>query len=621
MEDNDLDSLNNFAKDSASTVIPLLLTRMAAQGHDDDDEDAGDEWTPSMAAATCLSLYAGCVRDDILKVPTLLRFIEENLASVDWHFREAAVMAFGSILEGPSEELLKPMTLATFPALFRLMRDDSVSVRDTNMWALGRICELHPTFIPLEHAEQLAASMAGGLTQPPRVACSSAWAVMHLMLRVSREEEYQQQRQQHEQGNECLALFSRVLPRLTSMLLEAAQRSDADEAGLRPAAYEALAEIISAAPVQSIDPIWLGQLCDFIITGPLEGSIRGAVEALAVEDQVRCSEIQSSCLAIIGVLVRQARAINAPNGMNWNRLGAAMLGVAQAGAAGKTAVTSLEDLFVCLGALVGELGDWNEAGGQAAAGAFAAPFLPFVMGALARPDEAQLCRVVVGLVSDIARAAHGTPTVVNNLDALVIGLERILQSPACNRELKPPAITALGDLAASVGGLIWCAPSKSSSSGSSHLSTSMTIFAAAGSIEIVDEEDLDEVDFVCELRLALVEAVTWMIQGAKDESSNIPIEPVLLALNPFLSGQLIPWLHNRITPWCLRELGQGSSVDPRLLDQIIRATSGLIGDLAKVVPDSKKALKPLAKEFLRIESSVIGDQTRQTQRWALSIIQ
>ena len=591
---------------------------MAAQAHDDEDEDAGDEWTPAMAAATCLSLYAACVRDDLLRLPALLRFIEENLASVDWHFREAAVMAFGSILEGPKEELLQPLTLATFPALFRLMHDDSISVRDTNMWALGRICELHPAFIPLEHAEQLAASMAAGLRQPPRVACSSAWALMHLMLRVS-----QGQRSGDDDGQSSTTqLYSRILPQLTSMLLEAAQRSDADEAGLRPAAYESLAEIISAAPVGSIEGNWLGQLSEFVVSGPLEGSIRGAVEALAVEDQVRCSEIQSSCLALVGVLIRQARAINAPAALNWNRLGAAMLGVAQAGAAGKTAVTSLEDLFVCLGALVGELGDWEEAGGKAAAGAFAAPFLPFVMGALARPDEAQLCRVVIGVVSDIARAAHGTPTIVGHVDALVAGLERILQSPAAGRELKPPAITALGDLAASVGGLIWCQPSAGGSgSNQSHLSTSMNIFAAAGAIEIVDDEDLEEVDFICELRLALIEAITWMIQGAKDESTNAPLEPVLMALNPFLSGQLIPWLLNRITPWCLRELGQGSNLDPRLLDQIIRACSGLIGDLASTLPESKKALKPLAKEFLRIETDLIGDQTRQTQRWALSMIQ
>ena len=42
----------------------------------------------------------------------------------------------------------------------------------------------------------------------------------------------------------------------------------------------------------------------------------------------------------------------------------------------------------------------------------------------------------------------------------------------------------------------------------------------ASEIGIVDEEDLDEVDFVCELRLALIEAVTWIIQGSKDDATG-----------------------------------------------------------------------------------------------------
>lgn len=344
-EGHEHDQLNNFARDSAGTVVPLLLTRMASQGHDDDEEGVDDEWTPAMAAATCLSLYAGCVRDGLLSLGPLLKFIEQNLSSTDWHFREAAVMAFGCVLEGPRRELLQPLALATFPALFRLLHDPSVSVRDTNMWALGRVCELHPTFIPLEHTEQLAASLAGGLRQAPRIATSASWAIMHLFLRIVGEDS---------QGSRELA--ARILPQLTQLLLEAAGRNDADEAGLRAAAYEALTECLNAAPEEALTAAWLCGLLDYILGG-LEASVRGVVEALAVEDQVRCSEIQSSCLALVGVLVRQSRPLDAP--LNWNRLGAAMMGVAQAGAQGRTAVTSLEDLFGLLGVIMDEMSEWR----------------------------------------------------------------------------------------------------------------------------------------------------------------------------------------------------------------------------------------------------------------------
>ena len=38
-----------------------------------------------------------------------MTFIAQNIESQSWQNREAAVMAFGSILEGPSPENLKPL--------------------------------------------------------------------------------------------------------------------------------------------------------------------------------------------------------------------------------------------------------------------------------------------------------------------------------------------------------------------------------------------------------------------------------------------------------------------------------------------------------------------------------
>ncbi len=46
-----------------------------------------------MAAGTCLALFAQCVENDI--VAPIVPFVEQNIRNADWHFREAAVMAFG----------------------------------------------------------------------------------------------------------------------------------------------------------------------------------------------------------------------------------------------------------------------------------------------------------------------------------------------------------------------------------------------------------------------------------------------------------------------------------------------------------------------------------------------
>lgn len=592
-----------FARDSAGTVVPILLTRMASQSHEDDDEDAGDEWTPAMAAATCLSLYASVVADDLLKLPALRRFIEENLASTDWHFREAAVLAFGSILEGPRRELLEPLALNTFPALFRLFVDPSISVRDTNMWALGRVCEFHPRFIPLEHAEQLAGSLAAGLKQPARVAASAAWALLHLVRRIALGTHGPvEERQAHE-------MLTRILPQLAMMLMEAAQRPDGDEASLRSAAFEVLTSILSEIPGQ-IDQNLLLNLISHVLNF-LSSSIQLVNGALSVDEQVRGSDIQSSCVGLLATAIKRAGAANiAP--ATWDCLGGAFLAIAQAGAAGKTAITSLEDLFLALGSL---LTNTSEAGAGDLAVSLAGPFMPYVLGILARPDEAQLCRVVIGFVSDVARACKASVPVTHNLDPLVVSLQRILQSPTCQRDLKPLAITALGDLAGAVGGPVWCS--------SAHFSSTFAILGMACGISIADEEDLDEVDFFCELRLALIESVTWIVQGSKDDQSGSVNQNVANALHSPVMTIVVPFLVSQLAPWCSRELGAGSVVEPSLLDDIIRTASGLIGDLADLYPGKsnvRAALKPLAKDFLQIVSDKISESTEATQKWAFNLL-
>lgn len=85
------------------------------------DEDVDeDEWNQSMAAAICLQLLASCTGNQI--VPHVLPFVKENILNADWKFREAAVMAFGSILEGPDPETVGPVVTMVNSAYFNLFK-------------------------------------------------------------------------------------------------------------------------------------------------------------------------------------------------------------------------------------------------------------------------------------------------------------------------------------------------------------------------------------------------------------------------------------------------------------------------------------------------------------------
>lgn len=150
----------------------MLLTKQ----EEDADED---EWNVSMAAGTCLSLLAGAVQDSI--VGPVIPFIEGNIKSEDWHHREAAVMAFGSILEGPDPEVLTPLVNQALPLLIDMMADANVQVKDTTAWTLGRICDtLINTIKPDVHLHPLIQALVTGLRDTPRIVANCCWALMNL---------------------------------------------------------------------------------------------------------------------------------------------------------------------------------------------------------------------------------------------------------------------------------------------------------------------------------------------------------------------------------------------------------------------------------------------------------
>lgn len=54
-------------------------------------------------------LLSTCCEDDV--VPHVLPFIREHIENPDWRYRDASVMAFGSILEGPDLTQLKALVM------------------------------------------------------------------------------------------------------------------------------------------------------------------------------------------------------------------------------------------------------------------------------------------------------------------------------------------------------------------------------------------------------------------------------------------------------------------------------------------------------------------------------
>jgi importin subunit beta-1 len=136
-----------------------------------------------MAAATCLTLLAQTVADAI--VPAVLQFIESNIKAQDWHQREAAVMTFGSILEGPDPDVLKTLVTQALPVLIDMMSDENTHVKDTTAWTLGRVCDMVPEAIRIdEQLHLLISAFVNGLEDKPRIVSNCCWGLMNLADRL-----------------------------------------------------------------------------------------------------------------------------------------------------------------------------------------------------------------------------------------------------------------------------------------------------------------------------------------------------------------------------------------------------------------------------------------------------
>lgn len=99
------------------------------------------------------------------------------LCSFPLRFRDASLMAFGSILGGLDTATLKPLVEQAMPTLIELMYDSSVIVRDTAAWTFGRICEIIPeAAINETFLKPLLEAFINGLKAEPRVAANVCWA-------------------------------------------------------------------------------------------------------------------------------------------------------------------------------------------------------------------------------------------------------------------------------------------------------------------------------------------------------------------------------------------------------------------------------------------------------------
>ncbi|CAK7274548.1 karyopherin Kap95 [Sporothrix epigloea] len=547
----------NFARVATSEVVPALLNLLTKQ----DEDAADDEYSVSRAAYQCLTLYAQAVGSAIM--PHIIQFVESNLRQEDWHQRDAAVSAFGAVMEGPGEAVLEPIIRSALGILIGMTDDPSIQVRDSTAFTLGRITENCPHAIdPDTHLTPLIESLFRGLMSNPKMAASCCWALMNLAERFA-----------GDMGAPQNLLTQHFSQSVTQLLTVTAVENGAESA-VRTAAYEVLSTFVVNAAQDSLQDI--ANLSDVILKR-LEETIPLQSQVVSVEDKITLEDMQTSLCTVLQAIVSRLDKEIAPQG---DRIMSGLLQILQ-NSAGKSSVP--EVVFAAIGSLANALEEEFVK--------YMEVFAPFLIKALGNQEESTLCSMSIGLVSDITRSMgmNSQPWCDSFMNLLLTNLS----STTLSNQFKPAILQCFGDIAGAIGGHF-----------ESYLSVVAQVLQQAATVSAGSDGSYEMFDYIISLREGIMDAWGGII-GAMTSSQKTDV------LQPYV--QPIFQLLNVI------------SNDGNRSEALMRSAMGVIGDLAEAFPNGQLSEALRQEWVLRLVKETrtnrdYSQRTIETARWARELV-
>lgn len=553
-----------YAKGALQYLVPILMHILTKQ-EDNDDED---DWNPCKAAGVCLMLMASCCEDSI--VPYVLPFVKDNIKNPNWRLRDAAVMAFGSILEGPNPQNLKPLVVQAMPMLIELMRDTSVIVKDTAAWTISRVADLiAEAAINEAYLKPLLEVLVEGLTAEPRVAANVCWAFTSLA-----EAAYESAETSDENTDPETYCLSSYFEPIVQKLLETTDRGDGAQANLRNAAYEALMEMVKNSPKDCYVTV---QKATMVILERLQTVLQMESHIQNSSDRAQYNDLQSLLCATLQSVLRKMTADDAPRISDI--IMAALLQMFNSSSCKSGGVQ--EDALMAVGTLVEVLGDTFLK--------YMDAFQPFLILGLSNHAEYQVCSAAVGLVGDISRGLGSK--VLPYCDEIMAMLISILGDNSVYRSVKPEVLSVFGDIALALGPQF-----------KKYLEIVLSTLCQASQAQI-EQADYDMIDYINELREGCLEAYTGIVQGLKGDGTNV---------NPADVQVVFPHVTHMIQ--FITHIAQ----DPHHSDANIGACAGLVGDLITVFGTSILHLldKDPITELLSLCRRSKTTKTKALAQWA-----
>uniref|UniRef100_A0A7S4SW61 Importin N-terminal domain-containing protein n=1 Tax=Alexandrium monilatum TaxID=311494 RepID=A0A7S4SW61_9DINO len=546
---------HNLIKQALTHLVPLLNETLTRQQYEEDD----DTWNLAMAAGTCLTLVAQVVQDDC--VDLVLSFVQANFVNPDWKYREAAVLAYGSIMEGPSSEKMRPLVMQSYPRLVMALNDQSVAVRDTVSWALGRMAQFHPTIMPVR---ELMPVLSEKLRDVPRVAANVCWVVQ-----VIAESQPGAPAAQAGQPPATTAL-SEIFTDIAQSLLEVVARPDADERQLRMAGYNALSVLVSRA----------GSDCHGHMELLVQEMLRHLMSSFKNVD--RECELQGYICGVLTALVQRLRERILPAAEQVMEGSIRVITAYQQVKGGAQVLQ--EEALLLVAAVANAVGANFER--------FMPVFATHLRVGLQSYDDVQVCLMATGVVGDLCRALEGK--IITYCDTILQILYANLQNSAVDRKIKAAIMSCFGDVALAITGEF-----------EKYLNPVMQMLREASLTRLSHGPAYNEewVEYLNSLREGVLEAYTSIIHGLR-ESNKLHLfkEHVNFVL----------------------EFVKVVSEEPSPSEPVMKAAVGVVGDLvfafqAELTTHIIHA--PFLMNLVEYSARCQDPGTRQTGSWLQSLLQ
>ncbi|KAK9464375.1 armadillo-type protein [Lipomyces arxii] len=516
----------DFAKYAINEVLPTLLELLTRQ----EEYAADDDWNASMAAAACLQLFAEDTGSAVVNLT--LQFVEVNIQQQDWRKREAAVMAFGSILEGPDHGTLAHVIGQALPPMLNLMSDSVLQVKDTVAWCLGRIADLVIEGINKEtHLPAIMKALIVGFQDHPKVLTNCCWTLINLTEQLGQDGQFAE--------TTAISPYYEVL---LKGLLDASLRTNADPAARTPT-YEAIGVLVSFC---AADTLPLVANLSAVIVERLEQSLVAQTQLVGSDDRSNLEELQISLLSVLTNIVRR---VSPSDRASLDRLMTLLVSMLQ-----QKLPNSLieEDIFIAIGSVAGAA--------QEQFSVYLEVFVPFLTKAL-EDAESPTCNTAVGLVADLAVALGAQ--IEPYCDMFMNIFLSNLQNADVRRDVKVSILSCFGDIASAIGPVF-----------EKYLTVVMQVLVQASSLRKEADSPYDIVEYIEQLRQAILDAYAGIVQGLHDRpDSLLPyVQPIFGFLAAVSTNSMM-----------LRS------------ESAVRSIVGLIGDIANIYKDGR------VKNFYREE--------------------